>query len=273
MRILLLIVVTLYSVTATAQKKQKIKGNKAVVEVFKNLEPFSELEIMDGLEVSLMQTQTEGCRLNTDSNLVDVIKFEVLDGKLKVYTTNKIVSSKKLELYITFVTLHKITLGKGAKVKGTNNFKLESLEMLCSAASDYELDIQADTFNLNMNGNANGKLKLKSTDATMVLNDNAYLKGSISADTFKLTLNGRADMNIEGSCEELQLVATGSSDVKAKKLKATNATVNASNTSDIHVYTSNNLSVYAKGKRSIYVYGNPEIKVEGLNDKSQIIKK
>ena len=124
-----------------------------------------------------------------------------------------------------------------------------------------------------MSGNANGKLKLKSKSATMILDDNAYLKGSISAPTFNLTLNERSDMNIEGDSDNLNLIATGSSDIKAKNLKATNAVINASNASDIYVYASNNLSIYAKGKSVIYVYGNPEIKVDGLNDKSQIIKK
>lgn len=273
MKTLVITLFVLCSLTVTAQKKQKIKGNKDVVEVYNNLEPFTQLEIMDELEVSLMQTSTEGYRLKADSNLVDVIKFEVIEGTLKIYTTSRIVSSKKLEIYLTSTSLETITLGENSKLLGQNNLRLTSLEMLCSDGTDFDLDIQSSDLVLLMNGNANGKLKLRSTDATMTLNDNAYLKGSISSENFNLTLNKRADMNIEGSSDHLNLIATGSSDVKAKNLKATNAMINASNTSDIYVYASKYLSIYAKGKSFIYVYGNPEIKVEGLNDKSQIIKK
>jgi Putative auto-transporter adhesin, head GIN domain len=273
MRTLVLITLFLFCLNITAQKKQKIKGNKEVVEVYNNLEPFTKLEVMDELEITLMQTQYEGYRLKTDSNLVDVIKFEIIDGTLKIYTTKRIVSDKKLEIYLTFNSLEKITLGKNSKLKGQNNLRISTLELTCADESVFDLDIQSDEFSVLMNGNANGRLKLNTISSTMILNDNAYLKGSISAEDFDLTLNKRADMNIEGSTDELNLIASGSSDVKAKKLKVTRATINASNTSDIYVYASKKLSIYAKGKSFIYVYGNPEIEVEGLNDKSQIIKK
>lgn len=151
--------------------------------------------------------------------------------------------------------------------------QIPELELICKTETEIDLDIKSDKFTAIMNGNANGKLKIKTIKSTMTLNDNAYLKGSIFAEDFNLTLNKRSDMNIEGSCETFNLIATGSSDIKAKKLKATSATVNASNTSDIYVYVSKSLNIYAKGKSFIYVYGNPEIKVEGLNDKSQILKK
>ncbi|NNM23930.1 MAG: hypothetical protein HKO54_10280, partial [Flavobacteriaceae bacterium] len=47
----------------------------------------------------------------------------------------------------------------------------------------------------------------------------------------------------------------------------------SSNSSDIYVRASKELKLYAQGKSYVYVYGNPEIVVDGLNDKSQIIKK
>lgn len=265
--------IMLFALTVSGQKKQKIKGNKDVVEFYGNLESFTQLEITDGLEVSIMQTGASGYRLKTDSNLVDVIKFDVIDNVLKIYTSFKVTSSKKLEIYLTCGTLEKVVLGKNARLNGESNFNTNSLELECADGSEFELDLNSQSFNLMMNGNASGKLKLNTDQARMILNDNAYLKGSVSAEKFDLTLNKRADMNIEGSSDELILVATGSADVKAKKLKSTTATINASNSSDIYVYASKNLSVYAKGKSNIYVYGNPDINVEGLNDKSKIIKK
>ena len=71
----------------------------------------------------------------------------------------------------------------------------------------------------------------------------------------------------------MNLITTGSTDIKAKNLKTTNASLQASNSSDIYLYVSKELGIYAKGKSNIYVYGTPHITVDGLNDKSQIIKK
>jgi hypothetical protein len=263
----------LFSLTITAQKKEKIKGNKEVVEVFKNLDSFTELEIMDGLEVSLMQTNSEGYRIKADSNLIDIIRFEVFDGKLSISTNYNITSSKKLEIYVNFATLKKITLGQNAKVEGQSNFIFEDAELLCADGSKFELDIKSNNLRLQMSGNANGNLKLNTNETSMVLNDNAYLKGSLSTDNFYLTLNKRSDMKIKGSSNSLNLTTTGSSDIDARKLKTSSAVINASDSSKIRVFASKDLNITAKGKSDIYVYGNPEIKVEGLSDKSQIIKK
>ncbi|WJJ96953.1 GIN domain-containing protein [Algibacter luteus] len=273
MKNIICVLVVLFSIMVSAQKKEKIKGNKEVIEVYNNLESFSQIEISDQLEVFLMQTGSEGYSLKTDSNLINSIKLEVIDSILKVYTTRNIVSNKKLELNITFQKLNKISLSNKAKLKGNNMFRLEALAINSLSNSDFELDIVSNDVSIRMDGNSNGKLKLNGEALTMVLNDNAFIKGSVSLTNFNLTVNKRADLNIEGSCDNLNLIATGSSDIKAKNLKATNAVINGSNTSDIYVYSSKNLNVYAKGKTFVYVYGNPEIKVEGLNDKSQIIKK
>lgn len=273
MKLFTIAIFALCTLTVTAQKKPKIKGNKEVIEVYNNLEPFTELEVTDGLEVHLTQTNANSYRLKTDANLVDVIRFEVFDGKLKISTLNTISYSKKLEIYLTFASLKKITLGQNAKIEGQNTFIVEDAEVLCFDGSEFEMDIKGNNLKLQMNGNAKGDLQLSSKETSIVLNDNAYFKGIVATETFYLNLNKRSDMKVKGSSNTINLITTGSSDVDARKLKTNSATINASDSSKIRVYASNDLKILAKGKSDIYVYGNPEIKVEGLNDKSQIIKK
>lgn len=273
MKTVLYALTILISFSVTAQKKQKVKGNKEVIEIQENLAPFNQIEIMDGLEITLMQTDVEGYRLRTDSNLVNVIKINVLDSILHVYATHKIVSSKTIEIDITFLQLDKIVVHEDSKLTGKNLFNLKALTMSTMKASIIDLDIRTSSLVLQMNGNAKGKLNLNSETASIKLNDKANLKGTISSNKLEAFLNEKSDMTIEGDTEDFNIQVTGSSNMKANNLKATNAFVNAANSSDIAIYASKNLNLYAKGKSNIYVYGNPEIKVEGLNDKSQIIKK
>ncbi len=273
MKKIVIVLSVLLCISVSAQKKVKIKGDKDVTEIYRGLVPFNQIEVSDGLEVNIMQATTEGYNLTTDFNLIEVIKLEVVDSVLKVYTTNRIVKSKKLDIQLTFLSLNKIILNKGSKVSGQSIMKLDNLELIGFDGSDFDLDLNSNELRLKMSGSSNGKLNLKGDAVLMNLEDNAYLKGSLSVENINLSIHKRADMKIEGNCDELQLTTTGSTDVKAKNLKATNATINASNTSDIYIYASKFLSIYAKGRSYIYVYGNPEIKVEGLNDKSRIIKK
>lgn len=273
MKVLLITISILLSLNVTAQKKSKIKGNKDVIEVFENLEPFNEIEINDGLEVTLMQTEADGYRLMTDSNLTEIVRLEVVDSILKIYSTHKITSRKKLEIGITFRQLEKITLRNDAKIEGMNKFELTDLVLNSYEGSNFELDVNSKRLTMNLNGSTQGKIQITSENTTMILNDNAYLKSVMSIDSLNMTVNKRADMKIEGHANDMKLVTTGSTDIKAKELKVTNAHLIASNSSDIYVYVSKELNIYAKGKSYIYVYGTPHIKVDGLNDKSQIIKK
>lgn len=273
MRTFIIAIVILLSFNLNAQKKEKIKGNKEVIEVNDSLNAFNEVIISDGLQINILESTSEGYRLKSDSNLINTIKFEVVDSVLQIYTSSKITSSKSLEIYLTFKAINKITLLNDAELLGQNVINGEDLLIVCFDNSKFDLDVNSEVFSLQLNNSSKGKLNLRSINTAMVLNDNSVLKGSLSLDNLDLALNKKTNMNIEGNCDNLNLIISGSSDINAKNLLATNININASNSSDMYVRASKLLSLYAKGKSNVYVYGNPEIKVEGLNDKSQIIKK
>lgn len=270
---ILLVVIFLMSLSVSAQKKAKIDGNKVVTDVFKTLEEFHSIEIGDNLEVNLTQTSDNGYHLKTDENLVDVIKFDILNGVLKIYSTHNIKNSKELIIDLTFVNVDAITLIGEAELNSKNRLTFENLMFTANDDSKYELDMQVGNATFNLGQSSKGDIILKGNKTTMILNDNAFLKGDFVTDDLDLTVNKRADLDIKGDATNLKLTATGSSDIKAKKLRATYADLNASNSADIYVNATKELKVYTKGKSYVYVYGNPEIKIDGLNDKSKIIKK
>lgn len=273
MKNIVIVVTCLFTIGTIAQKKQKIKGDKNVVNIYKELDLFSQIEITDDFDVFIMQTNSNGYHLKADSNLIDVIKLDVNDGVLKIYSTHKIVSSKKIEIHITFQEISSLNISKKAKVEGQNKLNLTDFTLHCSENASFELDINSINSSIKMDDSTSGGILLKSTNTNTILNDNAYLKGIISIKELNLTVNKRADMKLEGNVEKLNLTTTGSSDIKAKGLNVTDADLNMSNSSDIYLYVSKGLSIYAKGKSFVYVYGNPDITVHGLSDKSQIIKK
>ncbi|WP_417213161.1 head GIN domain-containing protein [Bizionia sp.] len=273
MRILILMVACMVAMTTSAQKKQKIKGDKNVVDIYKNLDPFSQIEVTDGLEVFIMQTSSNGYYVKTDANLVDIIKLDVIDGVLKIYTTHKIVSSKKMEIYVTFQDLERIHINQNAQVEGQNKFELLDFTLNCMENATFDLDINTTDFFVQMDDSSRGELQIKSTNAKAILNDKARLEGIISIDNMELTINKSAYAKLEGNVENLNLMASGSADLKGKDLKVTEAELNISNSSEVYLYVSKHLSIYARGKSILHIFGSPEISVKGLSDKSQILKK
>jgi len=269
----ILAVILLATTMIFAQKKAKISGNKTVVDVFKTLNAFNTLQIEDNLRVNIAQTLDNGYHLQTDENLVEVVRFEVIDSVLRIYSLMNITGSKKLEINLTFKNLKAITLLHDSELTATSKLTLPELQFTASDDAKYDLDITTETASLFLNNGTKGDLLLKGNKLKMILNENAFLKGNIVLDELEITVNKRADLDLSGDVTRLQLTATGSSDIKAKKLRTTYANLNGSNSADIYINTSKELDLYMQGKSDVYVYGNPEIKVSGMNDKSKIIKK
>lgn len=261
------------SFSCSAQKLEKIKGNRDVVDVYKTLGPFNSLEISNDLKVSIKQGDKEGYHLETDANLVAVIVFEVANEKLHIYTKNNIQSSRRLNIDLDVTNLDRIILNDGSELKGLNKIESSALTLITLDTSSYNLDIGADELLVTMNGNSKGDLNVKRGDIDIILNDNSTLKGDMTLTECTLLVNERADFDMDGDVEDLKITAVGSANIRASKLRAGNVNVIASDDSEVYLNATIGLTVYAQGKSTLYIHGNPEITVEGFKDTSRLIKK
>jgi hypothetical protein len=272
-KFVLIMILIAFSVSITAQKKEKLKGNKNVIDVFKTLEAFRAIEIGDNLKVSISQTGGNGYHLTADENLIGDINFEVIDSVLKIYTTSKITSSKKLEVILTFKKIDKITITDNVKLLSKSKLIFDDFALSAFDNTSFELDLNAKNSNFNVGKNASGKIHLRGETSLMRVNENGYLKGLISLDELEIIAQNRSDLNLSGDVESFQITATHAANIKGESLKTSISKLNFSNKSSIQVYASKSLTIYAKDKSKINVYGHPEIKIDGLNDKAQVIKK
>lgn len=259
--------------SCAAQKTPKIKGNREVTDIYKTLENFNGIDISGDVEVTLKRGEANGYHLKIDENLVGVLDINIVDGILKIAPSQIIQSSKKMELDITYTSLDQITLHDNVQLESLNKIDLDALVFTAFDSADYDLDLDITDGVFILNNNSKGDLKLKGGTQKMIFNENAYLKGDLYVDALEIEINKRADVRLSGDVADMKLTATGTSDVRAEDLKSEFANIIASGKADLYVYASKELQLYAQGKSFIYVYGNPNIKVEGLNDKSQIIKK
>lgn len=271
---LILLTVLLVGVAVSAQKKPKIKGNKEVTQVIKEIsQDFNALEIDDALEVTLSQGDNNAYSLNIDSNLVDILQFSVTDSILKVYTTNNITSSKKLEIHLTVKELEHLILKNDAKVKGEGRLTSEIFYLNGYNSSKVDLDIRADDVTITLQRDAGGKIKVKSKNTNIVMNDRTDFKAYVVADKIRVSLNNSANLDLEGDADYAAFNLKKTANLNARKMKVSSADLYTSNNSDVYVHATRNLEVYAQGKSNVYVYGNPKVEVKGLTDKSKIIKK
>ena len=256
-----------------AQKKSKIKGDKVKTDVSNPLDGYSTLEIRDNLEVTISKSTDNSYQLATHQNLVDIVKFEVVDSILTIYTTHEISNSKEVVIHLSYNNLREIKLHNKAKVVSRNLERFDEFILKTYDDSKFDLNVSLTNGSFEMSGGSSGKLILKGTESKFTLKDNAKIKGSMVLDQCAIQINNKADMDLSGNVETLNIIAGGSAKVDGESLKTTETEISSSEDSDIEVYATKRLKLFAKGKSKIYIYGDPEIEVVGFRDKSELLKR
>lgn len=270
-----LVIIFLMPGILTAQKKDKVKGDKEVISTSGEITgEFNKLEISDNLFVEIQASSRNSYVLTTDQNLSEEVDFAVRDGVLKIYTRSKIVKSKKLHIFLNLIEVENINLNDDAVLKSSSRWNLDRLDLQLnnSAEVDLDLDVGGET-NIMMSDNAKGKLKIRGNNVVINMKDRSDLKADLQSDDLRVALSKSAGLKLEGKVDKVVFELSGSSNLNAKKMKTQTAVLNSKNSADIYVDASKTIEINAEGKSKIYVYGNPDIQIVGFTDKSRIIKK
>lgn len=259
---------------SVAQKSEKIKGDKEVISVSNSIDKeFNILEINNNLKVTLVQSNKNSYVLTTDKNLAEVVSIEVKKGVLKLYTTSKITGSKKLEIVLSVKEISTIILNDDAELETQGTLSSDLFSLTGNQSAKFDLDIESKDASINLNKNSGGKINMQSKDVTVNISDRSDLKLKLDANNLSAQLSKSAQLDMDGKVNNAVFDLKNSAELKAKKMKARTAILNASNNTDIYIHVTKDLVIDAEGKSKVYVYGKPNIEVKGLTDKSRIIKK
>lgn len=212
-----------------------VKGNGNVISTTRELnDTFNAVEVSRGLDVYLTQSETEGIRVQADENLQDIIKVEIENGVLNIYTEDNISSSSSKKVMVNFKTIDRISASSGSDVMSTNVITSDELKIFTSSGSDVELEIDVE------------RLICESSSGS--------------------------DITLSGKANTFRAEASSGSDIKAEKLMAITTRAEANSGADITVNTTKELTASANSGGDIKYYGNPE-KVEKNDSPSGSIKK
>jgi hypothetical protein len=199
-----------------------IDGNRNVITAERNISSdFESIKISQGLDLYITQSGEVALAVEADENLHELIKTEVENNVLSIYTSENIrrAASRKILLNIDKISAIKAT--SGSDVYSTNTIVVNNLELNSTSGADMKLDVRANTLNCHATSGS--------------------------------------DINLSGSTELLIAEATSGSDIKASGLKAKTSKVKATSGADITVNTSKELTARATSGGDIKYSGNPEI--------------
>jgi len=198
-----------------------VRGDGNVVKEERNVKEFDEIQVSGAYMVYLTQGSKEELIIEADENLMDLITTKVVDGKLKIYNKKDIRSSKKMNIYLTFVEIDELSVSGAVDIEGTNKFTLNELSLNVSGAAEIFLDIE-----------------LKELDAE---------------------LSGASEFEIRGFAKEVVIEISGASELDASDFKVEEMQIEISGAADAKVFATESLEINASGASNIKYRGNPSI--------------
>ncbi len=281
-KFILLLVLPIFSFSSFSQEKPKIIGDRNVTTTTQNIrEVFSAIEVDDGLKVELIQGAENSYILTTDENLQDVIKFEVSGNVLRISKTSEITSSEKLEIVLSFNNLNEIVLKNNAEVYADTKIKTNHMQINAYNSSVFDLDLISEEHKhehkhgvaVVMGDNAYGKLKAQIQTVTLALSDNASLVADISTDKTTVELINSAKLNLDGNSDKVEFYAKDSSELDARKMKASSAKLIVSDNAQVHLDARKYLDLQAENNCNIFLYSTPDKEVKKITDSALITMK
>ena len=267
----ILFVALIVGVTTYSQRKPKIKGNRNVVELREDLQPFYGIELVDDLDIVLQKASQEGYALELDDNLVDVLKFNVDNGVLKISSFYNITSKKKLEITIFFQELSSVKMLNG-KISMKDVISTDKLRVQTLGTSRLELNATADVIDINMEEISSGDFNLASDSLNIVLKDRIDVKLYTTGASNNIYMYKNASAKVEGTSDFLKAKLYGNSALKASNLQSNDVLVVAEDSPDVEVRALNTLQLSSKGATRTKLYGDAEITILDFLDTSRLEK-
>ncbi len=131
--------------------KKKVAGNGNVSSNNRTIESFHEIQLQGVFNVMLKQGNKEALKIETDENLQSLIQSSVEKGilKIKFKDSTNIKNLKKIDIYIDFISIDRITTAGVGSVKCLDTLHLPSLDCKLQGVGTTNLMIITNSLSVN----------------------------------------------------------------------------------------------------------------------------
>lgn len=152
----------------------------------REVKPFRSIRVSDGIDLYLTQSNSQVVAISASRDeYKNRLKTEVEDGVLKIYYDHESISdwsgsNKKLKVYISFVTLDKLTAVAGSDVKVDGVIKENVLSLFLNSGASFNGKVEAGKLIVEIESGA----KIELTGSASAFNVNANTGAYVNAFTF-----------------------------------------------------------------------------------------
>lgn len=214
---------------------QVTKGEGSLKTDIRELSGFNEIIAQGHFDLTLVQGEKEGVRIETNENLIDLFQTR-LEGKILYITmTADIRKYSAMNVTISIKDLKKIVLLNEVSMNSNSVIHFDQLELFSGGMSKINLEVYA------------AKLDVQITDGTY-----AYLKGF---------------------AENLLIKAHDETELNAFDLKVDNCQILSSGLTEVMVNVEKDLKLMVSGSSNVYYIGETEISERIFSSTGFIVKR
>lgn len=271
---LFLLIAFVCSIVGFAQDTEKVKGDRNVTIKQTYVDAFNTIVIGEDFEVELYYNSKPSVEIETDDNLHEYIKIEVIDSVLTFKTTTDIRSRKELKIKVNYGSgFSHIETRDNAEIRSLTSLELKDASLKTTGSSKAYLNIKATNFTFTSLDKAKVKLNLSATKTKIELSDNCKLDALVNSKETKVDLYQRANVDIEGTTDNLLLVIDNNSQFHGQNFTSKTCTAICEMASDAYIETTESIILEASGDSEVYLYANPKITINKFTDTAKLQKK
>jgi hypothetical protein len=191
-------------------------GNGKVVKENRTVNTFNSLDVSGAFDIILTQGETQSVTIEADENLMSLIRTEVRDNELRIYTKGPIHDCSSMKAYITVKELKEIDISGAVDLQTSGKFTQPELKIEGSGASDSKLELAVQTLSVDCSGGSKLTFSGTAQEARMEVSGAVDIFAyDLATEKFSLEISGAGKAQINVS-KELNAEISGAGDVRYK---------------------------------------------------------
>ena len=217
LKIIAILFVTSIFTSCNVDMFNRVNGNKNVItEERKTSDNFTGIKVSTGLDLYISQGSKNKISVEADENLHEIIKTEVENGVLKIYSEKNIGSAKARKVYVTITDLETLIATSGSDVYTEDVIKTNTISISTTSGANIKFSVNATSVETSSTSGSNIKIEGITTNytasATSGSSTDAY---NLESENTIAKVTSGADINVFAS-EKLEAKATSGGDIDYK---------------------------------------------------------
>jgi hypothetical protein len=193
-----------------------VHGNGNVLKETRKVSSFDAIEVSGAFDIILKQGTTEEVVVESDDNLLPLIRTDVVGGTLTIETKKPVNHITMMKVYVTVKDLKRIDVSGAVDIKTDGLLTVPELSIDASGASDSKFDLAVGKLKLDCSGASKIKFSGSATDVNMDLSGASDIFAfDFPAETYDIEISGAGNAQINVS-KKIRAEISGAGSVKYK---------------------------------------------------------